>query len=226
MPRSKPIRPIVLALLLSLITLAPADAGWATIVKAGPRSSGAVALTFDDGWNVGACARIANILRKRNVIGTFFINGRELKQHPSRWRRILDGMPVGNHTRTHRNLVRQSGEVIRKQLESNERIHERILGRPMLKLFRPPYGSHDRRVRRIAGELGYRYTVMWNVQPHDWSSRTTARQVRQRATGARPGSIILLHCRYASTVKALPKIIRHYKGRGIRLVGVDELLDR
>jgi peptidoglycan/xylan/chitin deacetylase (PgdA/CDA1 family) len=226
MPRSLLFPAILMALVLSLVTFAPAGAAEAGIVRAVPRSSGAVALTFDDGWNVRACARIADILRERNVSGTFFVNGRELKQRPATWRRILEGMPVGNHTRTHKNLVRQSGEVIRRQIETNERIHERILGRPMLKLFRPPYGSHDRRVRRIAGELGYRYTVMWNVQPHDWSSRTTAGQIIQRATGARPGSIILLHCRHASTVRALPKIIRHYKQRDIGLVGLDELLGR
>ncbi|MFO7531684.1 MAG: polysaccharide deacetylase family protein [Candidatus Limnocylindrales bacterium] len=229
MPRSLPFRPVVLALVLSLIMFAPAapaEASEATIVRAVPRSSGAVALTFDDGWNVGACSDMADTLRERNVIGTFFVNGRELLQRPATWRRILEGMPVGNHTRTHKNLVRQSGEVIRRQIESNEQIHQRVLGRPMLKLFRPPYGSHDRRVRRIAGELGYRYTVMWNVQPHDWSSDTTARQIIRHATGARRGSIILMHCRFGSTVKALPKIIRHYKQRDIRLVGLDELLGR
>jgi peptidoglycan/xylan/chitin deacetylase (PgdA/CDA1 family) len=226
MPTSILTRAVVLALALSLVASMPVEAASATVVKAVPRSSGAVALTFDDGWNVSACSQIADILRARDLTGTFFINGRELKQRPATWRRILENMPVGNHTRTHRNLVRQSGAVIREQIESNERIHERILGRPMLKLFRPPYGSHDRRVRRIAGELGYRYTVMWNVQPHDWSSETTARQIVRRATGARRGSIILLHCRYASTVKALPTIIRHYQQRGIRLVGLDELLGR
>lgn len=219
-------RAFVLALVLSLVAALPVEAATARIVKAVPRSSGAVALTFDDGWNARACSKIADILRARDVKGTFFINGRELKQRPATWRRILEGMPVGNHTRTHKNLVGQSGEVIRKQIESNERIHQRILGRPMLNLFRPPYGSHDRRVRRIAGELGYRYTVMWNVQPHDWSSDTTARQIVRRASGARRGSIILLHCRYRATVKALPQIIRHYKLRGIKLVGLDELLDR
>ena len=72
----------------------------------------------------------------------------------------------------------------------------------------------------------YRRMVLWNVQPHDWSPETTAQQIVKRATGARRGSIILLHCRYGATVKALPRIIRHYKGRGIRLVGLDELLDR
>jgi peptidoglycan/xylan/chitin deacetylase (PgdA/CDA1 family) len=208
-----------------LVALAPAEAASAKVVKAAPRSTGAVALTFDDGWNVGACSRIADILRARDVKGTFFVNGRELLERPAKWRQILKGMPVGNHTRTHKNLTRQTGEVIRKQIESNEKTHERILGRSMLKLFRPPYGLHDKRVRRIAGELGYRYTVTWNVQPHDWSSKTTATQIIERATGARRGSIILLHCRYESTVKALPKIIRHYRQRGIKLVGLDTLLD-
>jgi peptidoglycan/xylan/chitin deacetylase (PgdA/CDA1 family) len=217
-------RALVLALVVSIVPFGFADAGPATVVRAGPRSSGAVALTFDDGWNADACSDIADILRARRVTATFFINGRELKQRPGAWRRILEGMPVGNHTRTHRNLTRQPGAVIRKQIASNEQVHERILGRPMLKLFRPPYGAHDKRVRRIAGELGYRHTVLWNVQPHDWTPRTTAKQIGQRATGARRGSIILLHCRYPATVKALPGIIRHYKQRGIRLVGLDELL--
>jgi peptidoglycan/xylan/chitin deacetylase (PgdA/CDA1 family) len=219
------VRAAILALALTLMAAFPAEAASAKVIKAAPRSTGSVALTFDDGWNVSACARIADILRARDVTGTFFINGRELLERPWKWRRILAGMPVGNHTRTHKNLTRQTGAVIRKQIESNERIHERVLGGPMLKLFRPPYGLHDKRVRRIAGELGYRYTVLWNVQPHDWTPRTTSKQIVKRATGARRGSIILLHCRYGATVKALPRIIRHYKGRGIRLVGLDELLD-
>jgi peptidoglycan/xylan/chitin deacetylase (PgdA/CDA1 family) len=220
------VRAIVLTVVLIIVAIGPGEAATATakVVKSGPRSSGAVALTFDDGWNRSACSRIADTLRIHRVTGTFFINGRELKKAPAKWRRILEGMPFGNHTRTHRNLVRQPNSVVRKQILSNEALHERVLGRPMSKLFRPPYGAHDKRVRRIAGELGYRYTVLWNVQPHDWTSSTTRRQLVARATGARPGSIILLHCRYGSTPRALPEIIRHYKARGIRMIGLDELL--
>lgn len=218
------VRAAVLAIVIVLLASLPVRGATATVIKAVPRSSGMVALTFDDGWNRAACSRIADILRARNVKGTFFINGRELNKAPREWRRILKGMPFGNHTRTHKNLVRQPSDVVRRQIRTNEALHERILGRPMLKLFRPPYGVHDKRVRRLAGELGYRYTVLWNVQPHDWSSATSARQLLRRAIGARRGSIILLHCRYASTPKALPGIIRHYKQRGIRLVGLDEML--
>ncbi|MGD8485883.1 MAG: polysaccharide deacetylase family protein [Chloroflexota bacterium] len=226
MSRSVLSRALVLALVLSLLALVPAEAASARIIKAAPRSTGAVALTFDDGWNHKACSQIADILRARNVTGTFFINGRELEKRPWTWRRILEGMPVGNHTYAHKRLTGLANDAIRRQLQRNENVHERILGRPMLKLFRPPYGVYSDRVRRVAAEAGYRRMVLWNVQPHDWSPETTARQIVKRATGARRGSIILLHCRYGATVKALPRIIRHYKERGIRLVGLDELLDR
>jgi len=217
-------RALALAMVLSLLAVVPAQAASAEIIKAAPRSTGAVALTFDDGWNHKACGRIGEILRARNVRATFFVNGRELDERPWKWRRILEGMPVGNHTYAHKRMTGLSDGAIRRQLRRNERVHEQLLGRPMLKLFRPPFGAHSARVRRVAAEAGYRRMVLWNVQPHDWTPRTTASQIVRRATGARRGSIILLHCRYGATVQALPRIIRHYRQRGIRLVGLDELL--
>lgn len=226
MLRSTAVRALALAAALLLIATLPAAAASAEIIRAAPRSSGAVALTFDDGWNHRACARIADILRARDVTATFFINGRELDERPWTWRRILEGMPVGNHTYAHKRMTGLSDDAIRRQLKRNERVHEQLLGRPMLKLFRPPFGTYSDRVRRVAADAGYARMVLWNVQPHDWSPRTTARQIVRRATGARRGSIILLHCRHDATVQALPKIIRHYRQRGIRLVGLDELLGR
>ena len=224
MLRSSMVRAIALAVVSLLIAALPATAAIAVVIKAAPRSTGAVALTFDDGWNHEACTRIADILRARNVTATFFVNGRELDERPGKWRRILGGMPVGNHTYAHKRMTGLSNDAIRRQLQRNERVHEQLLGRPMLKVFRPPFGTYSERVRRVAAKAGYPRMVLWNVQPHDWSPRTTAGQIVKRATGARRGSIILLHCRYGATVQALPKIIRHYKQRGIRLVGLDELL--
>mgnify|MGYP001820322894 FL=1 len=218
-------RVLAMAVVLMLIAGLPALAAEGTIIKAASRSTGAVALTFDDGWNHRACTGIADILRARSVTATFFINGRELEKRPWKWKKILAGMPVGNHTYAHKRMTGLANDAIRRQLQRNENVHERLLGRPMLKLWRPPYGVYSDRVRRVAAEAGYRRMVLWNVQPHDWSPKTTTAQIVKRATGARRGSIILLHCRYGATVKALPRIIRHYKQRGIKLVGLDELLD-
>lgn len=196
----------------------------ARVVRSGPRSSRAVALTFDDGHNIRACARIADTLRERGAVGTFFINGNHLKTRPARWREVLEGMPVANHTRSHRNLTEEVHRVVRKQIRENEDIHLRVLGRPMLKLLRPPYGASGDRVGRIAAQLGYDRIVLWNVDTHDWKPSSSARAVARRAKRAAPGSVILMHCSRAATAKALPSIIRHYKSRGIELAGLQEVL--
>ncbi len=196
----------------------------ARIVRAGPRASGAVALTFDDGFNHRACARIADTLRARKAVGTFFINGNLLKAEPGRWRRILRGMEVGNHTRSHYDLTREPHPVVRKQIRENEAIHEQVLGTEMLKVLRPPYGRYGARIGRIAYGLGNEHVAMWNVDTGDWRPGTKPRRVYRRAIGARPGSIILMHCSRNATAKALPAIIRHYRSRGIELVGLSEVL--
>jgi peptidoglycan/xylan/chitin deacetylase (PgdA/CDA1 family) len=133
-------------------------------------------------------------------------------------------MPVGNHTMTHPDLVTRSNASIRWELARNEAIHERILGRPMLKLFRPPYMSSNARVRSIAASLGYRRTVLWDIDTRDWVPSATPASIIARATGAPRGSIILMHCGRAASAQALPAIIRHYRSRGMDLVGLPRLM--
>jgi peptidoglycan/xylan/chitin deacetylase (PgdA/CDA1 family) len=199
-------------------------AGEAARVSSGARSSGAVALTFDDGYDRSACARIGRTLRAHGARGTFFINGVNLRSAPGAWRRILRGQAVGNHSWSHLDLTRHDDSTVRAQILRNELVHERILGRPMSKLLRPPYGAEDVRVRRIAGALGYRRTVLWSVDTGDWRSSASVRSIIDRAIGAPQGSIILMHCGPAETPLALPAIIRHYQARGIELAGLASVL--
>jgi peptidoglycan/xylan/chitin deacetylase (PgdA/CDA1 family) len=106
-----------------------------------------VALTFDDGYDRAACGRIARTLRAHHARGTFFLNGVNLRMEPAAWRRILRGQAVGNHTWSHADLTHLGDAAIRAQILRNESLHERVLGRPMLKVLRPPYGAEDGRVR-------------------------------------------------------------------------------
>jgi peptidoglycan/xylan/chitin deacetylase (PgdA/CDA1 family) len=214
----------LLGVLLMLSTAPSVIAGEAARVSSGARSSGAVALTFDDGYDRRACARIAQALRAHGARGTFFLNGVNLRRDPGAWRRILRGQAIGNHSWSHPDLTRAADAAVRAQILHNEAVQERILGRPMLKLLRPPYGAEDPRVRRIAGELGYRRTVLWSVDTGDWRSSATVRSIVDRAIGAPAGSIILMHCGPAETPLALPAIIRHYQSRGLALTGLGAVL--
>lgn len=197
----------------------------AKVVRKGPRSSGAVALTFDDGYNAKSCGSIASTLRRYDAVGTFFINGQWMKREPNRWRRILEGMEVANHTRSHPYLTAEPHPVVINQIRSNEWIHEQALGRPPLKMLRPPYGAHGDRVGRIAKQLGYDHIVMWNVDSGDWKPGTKPRAIVRRAIGAPPGSIVLMHCGPAATAKALPRIVRHYQRRGLQVAGLSTVIE-
>lgn len=194
------------------------------LVRKGPASSGAVALTFDDGYNVEACASIASTLREYGAVGTFFINGQWLQQQPNRWRRILEDMEVANHTRSHRNLEEAPDSVVINQIRSNEYVHESLLGRPMLKVLRPPYGAYDQRVGQIAKGLGYDQVVLWSVDTGDWKPGAKRKSIIRAATGRAPGSIILMHCAQGATARALPQIVRHYQRRGIEVAGLSKVL--
>jgi peptidoglycan/xylan/chitin deacetylase (PgdA/CDA1 family) len=216
--------PLALALGLVLVIGQVAAGAEAPLISSAPHPRGAIALTFDDGWGEENCQRITKTLRANGVEATFFLNGGHLDAQPSFWRRVLRGFPVGNHTVSHLDLVDQPSRVVRQQLARNEAIHEHVLGRPMLKVFRPPYGSQDARIRRIAGSLGYRYTILWSRSAADTSTAATVSSIIYRTTGAPPGTIILMHCGPDVTAAALPSIIQHYKARGIRMVGLDTLL--
>jgi peptidoglycan-N-acetylglucosamine deacetylase len=216
--------PLVLTVGLLLLTASVADASEAQLIYSAPHPRGAIALTFDDGWGEANCERITRTLRAFGVKATFFINGVHIKAQPAFWRRILRGFPVGNHTVSHYDLVTQPDSVVRDQIARDERIHEHVLGRPMLKVLRPPYGSQDARVRRIAGSLGYRYTIIWSRSAADTSSAATVASIIRHTTGAPPGTIILMHCAQDVTADALPAVIRSYQARGIRMVGLDTLL--
>ena len=213
----------ILALLAVFLVQGPAEAASAKVVHHGPRTSGGVALTFDDGWGQESCEQISQTLRRMNATATFFINGVHLRAEPKRWRRILKDFPVANHTRSHPFLTRVSKTKIRTQLRTNQWIHQEVLGRPMLKLLRPPYGAYDSRVLKVAARWGYKKVVLWSHSAADTSPRATVSSIIRHTTGAPRGSIILMHCARGITAQALPAIIRHYKRRGIRLIGLDEM---
>jgi len=94
----------------------------------------------------------------------------------------------------------------------------------MLKALRPPFGAYGERVGRIAKQLGYEHVVMWNVDTGDWKPNARPHRIIRAATGAAPGSIVLMHCARDATAKALPRIVRHYQRRGIEVAGLSAVL--
>ena len=186
------------------------------------RHARCVALTFDDGPDIYT-DRLLGTLRAAHVRATFFMLGIQVQKFPAVARHVARaGQEIGDHTWDHQDLTQLSPEAARAEIaRAKTEIADTIDMEPAL--FRPPYGSTDPAVAHLIGLLGMP-VILWNVDTLDWRDRY-ADVVSQRAINeARPGSIILMHDIYPSTVDAVPTIIKGLRQRGFILVTVSQLL--
>ena len=195
-----------------------------------------LAITFDDGPDREFTPRILDILKEKNVQATFFVVGANAEGAPDLLRRIYaEGHEIGNHSYSHPNIALTSPERTRLELDATQRIIEHALGRSTI-LFRPPYNADSEPqtpeeiepVRR-AQESGY-LSVGERIDPQDWRKGITEEAIVSEVIDEREnGSIILLHDAggdRASTLRALPRIIDHFRREGYRFVLVSELVGK
>jgi peptidoglycan/xylan/chitin deacetylase (PgdA/CDA1 family) len=178
-----------------------------------PITPGVVYLTFDDGPDPVVCGQILTILAREHIHATFFVVGQKVLRYPDVARRMAaEGHTIGNHSWDHSQLNALSYRGIVWQLTTTQEAVARVTGvRPTL--FRPPYGATNGNVARAAGAAGLR-TVMWSVDPRDWSQPGTGAITARVVGSSGPGSIILLHCLHPQTPAALPQIIAGLRARG------------
>jgi polysaccharide deacetylase family sporulation protein PdaB len=186
-----------------------------------------LALTFDISWGEERTEPILEVLQQKGVKkATFFLSSPWTKSHPEVVKKILDaGYEIGSHGHKHTNYSELSDEEIRKQIRTAHGIISEVTGKNP-KLIRLPNGDFDKRVLRIADELGYR-TIQWGTDSLDWQNPGVDIIVKRVLSGAHPGDIILMHASDSSkeTHKALPIIIDELRSKGYDFATVTELIE-
>jgi peptidoglycan/xylan/chitin deacetylase (PgdA/CDA1 family) len=183
-----------------------------------------VAIAFDDGPAHDTPAFVT-MLERMGVRATFFLVGREVTAgyRTLLLRELRDGDALGDHTFNHANLVLSSRR--HTELAATIARIQAVSGyRPCI--FRPPYGAFDRRVLHEARALGLS-TIMWNVDPRDWSTPGKGAIAGRILRAVTPGSIIISHDGggpRGQTLAAYPGVIAALRRRGYRFVTVPELL--
>jgi peptidoglycan-N-acetylglucosamine deacetylase len=182
----------------------------------------AVALTFDDG--PGPYTHLVlRLLRRDHARATFFLVGRLLRDWAVLPRRELALGSLGDHTWSHVNLAGLPTAAVTSQLEDTRRAiaadaHVRV------RLFRPPYGSRNAAVDRVARRLGL-LDVLWNVDSFDWAGAKWTQIARNVLHHLSPGAIVLMHENRGQTIRALKFILLPALRRlRYRLVTVPQLL--
>ncbi|MBO0879374.1 MAG: polysaccharide deacetylase family protein [Mycobacterium sp.] len=182
-----------------------------------------VALTFDDGPSPFT-DRLLGILTANNAKATFFEIGNKVAANPAGAKRVVDaGMEVGNHTWEHPNMTTLSPSDVPGQLsKANDAIAAATGVTP--KLWRPAGGLTNAAVNQQAANIGLA-GILWDVIPYDWiNDGNIAATKYMLMTQIRPGSVVLFHDTYSSTVDLVYEFIPVLKANDYHLVTVSQLL--
>lgn len=194
-----------------------------------------VYLTFDDGPSSNT-SRILDILKEKNVKGTFFVVGRLSDTTTPMYKRIVDeGHAIGMHSYTHKyNEIYKDTDSFIYDVEKIQLLIYEQTG-VMSKLYRFPGGSSNTvsrtDIKKLSEELNKRDIKYfdWNVVSGDASSTygLPKEEIVRRCTQgalAHENAVILMHDlpEKATTVEALPDIIDYFQSIGVEILPLDE----
>ena len=177
-------------------------------------------LTFDDGPHPTATPFVLDCLKEYNAKATFFCLGKNVKDQPAIFRRILDeGHGIGNHTFNHLNGWKTNNDkYIQDIVETSKYIDST--------LFRPPYGRISPFVSKVLRtKLQYK-VIMWHILSGDFDEKLSPQKcVENVLLNAVQGSIIVFHDSTKAWGRmhyALPAVLKHFTAKGFSFKRIDE----
>jgi len=190
-----------------------------------------VVLTFDDGPHKAYTDEVVAILKRYDVPGVFFEVGRNLGEVKADGsvklgamagisRSLMEqGYAVGNHSLTHAQLSRTTGDALREQVLATDTLLKDVDKR-RAPLFRFPYGARNAEGLQLLNEAGLK-SIMWNIDSMDWAD-PVPESIVQRVLGQvqkEQRGIILFHDIHDRAVKALPQILDRLIADGYQFAG-------
>ena len=153
--------------------------------------SAQLALTFDDGPGEDTEA-LLDLLAEHKVVANFFCIGEQIDKHPHRLERIArEGHLIGNHTRSHPNLMLCSPQRTFQELQQVQEQVQQICGQ-VPTYWRPPFGFRAPWTQRVADRLHLK-AALWSINPRDFHDPGVDEIVQRTMDVLQPGVIVLLH---------------------------------
>ena len=205
-----------------------------------------VAISFDDGPDPKWTPKILDILKAKNVKGTFMLIGEEAAENIGLMQRLArEGNEIGNHTYTHPDISEISPQQLDLQVKLTERLFASKLNVQPL-YFRPPYDideepETDDQAAPIVPIQNEGFIVVgskidtndWNENPRKNPQEITQSVLEQlQIMKTKPqfrGSVILMHDGggdRSATVAALPVLIDALRAHGYTVVPVSALMGK
>lgn len=204
-----------------------------------PPQAKEVFLTFDDGPSTTNTLKVLNILKENGVTATFFIVGRNAEENPDIVRELYNsGMCVAAHSYSHDYKIYKSKAAYMEDLNKCILTIRDITGHYPVPFIRLPGGSDNysygksgmKTIQKEINNSGISY-VDWNVSSADAAIYTVpSEKIISNITGqcrAWRYAVVLMHDAHgkATTVAALPQVIRNLKAQGFVFKNFYELTE-
>lgn len=182
------------------------------------KSDKMVAFTFDDGPSYNTI-KIVNTLVKYDSKATFFLVGNQIEKYAKTMDVLVkNGMDIGNHTYSHKELTKLRDKEILKEIDlTNEVIYNKTGIKPMF--LRPSYGAMNKRIKKLSTMP----IIIWNIDTLDWKYHNSNKIKDKILKYVSDGDIILMHDTYVATLNAIEMVIPELKKQGYKIVSVSEL---
>ena len=181
-----------------------------------------VALSFDDGPNLGTTQKTLDILEKYHVPASFFLIGQNIGKDTAKSveRALKLGCEAENHSFTHSNMPAFTPEQITDEINEPSRLIKEITGRDP-EFFRPPYIDYDQKMFDTIP-----LTFICGSGCDDWDPNFgVEHRIQKTLANAKHGEIFLLHdsADNTMTVPAIDVIIPELLDRGYTFLTVSAL---
>lgn len=182
------------------------------------KSDKIIAFTFDDGPSYNTI-KIVNTLVKYDSKATFFLVGNKIEKYAKTMDVLVkNGMDIGNHTYSHKELTKLNDKEILKEIDlTNEVIYNKTGIKPMF--LRPSYGAMNKRIKKLSTMP----IIIWNIDTLDWKYHNSNKIKDKILKYVSDGDIILMHDTYVATLNAIEMVIPELKKQGYKIVSVSEL---
>lgn len=128
------------------------------------------------------------------------------------------GWEMGNHSYSHPDLVTLSAEEIADELNKTDALLEKVDGKAT-HLIRPPYGSVNDEVKRLAKAPIFH----WTIDTLDWAETPTEEIYQQVMSQKFSGAVVLMHDNCPNTVEALKRLLPDLKAEGYQVVSLSAM---